>query len=122
MTIIGFLATEKQNVFKPAPAHYCTDFTSNAIATVYSYGRDICRLEVYKPAPALYCTDFTSTAIATVSSYGRNICRVGTLLQAVRVVLDSHSQNTHRYHQPTTARFPDQHSFAREYSSNTYKV
>ncbi|KII61496.1 hypothetical protein RF11_12912 [Thelohanellus kitauei] len=31
-------------VFKPAPVHCCTDFTSTAIATVSTYGRDIRRI------------------------------------------------------------------------------
>ncbi|KII73604.1 hypothetical protein RF11_16305 [Thelohanellus kitauei] len=31
-------------MFKPAPVHYCTDFTLTSIALVSTYGRDICRL------------------------------------------------------------------------------
>ncbi|KII67586.1 hypothetical protein RF11_14320 [Thelohanellus kitauei] len=68
-------------------------------------------LEVFKPAPVHYCTDFTSTAIATVSTYGRDIRRIGTLFQAVRVVLGSHPLNIHPYPLPTRAKLPNRHSF-----------
>ncbi|KII66118.1 hypothetical protein RF11_11934 [Thelohanellus kitauei] len=70
------------------------------------------QLEVFKPAPVHFCTDFTSTASATVSTYGRDVLRLGTLLQAVRVVQDSHLLNTHPYPQPTRATIPSRHSFA----------
>ncbi|KII62111.1 hypothetical protein RF11_01484 [Thelohanellus kitauei] len=73
------------------------------------------KLEVFKAAPVHYCTDFTSTVIATVSTYGRDIRRIGTLLQAVRVVRDSHPLNTHPYPQPTRATLSDRHSFAGKY-------
>ncbi|KII70743.1 hypothetical protein RF11_09966 [Thelohanellus kitauei] len=59
-----------------------------------------------------FCTDFTSTANATVSTYGRDVLRRGTLLQAVRVLQDSHLLNTHPYPQPTRATKPNRHSFA----------
>ncbi|KII71280.1 hypothetical protein RF11_08776 [Thelohanellus kitauei] len=70
------------------------------------------QLEVLKPAPVHFCTDFMSTANATVSTYGRDELRGGTLLQAVRVVQDSHLINTHPYLQPTRATIPNRHSFA----------
>ncbi|KII63781.1 hypothetical protein RF11_15015 [Thelohanellus kitauei] len=73
--------------------------------------RNCDRRKVFKPAPVQYCTDFTSTAIATVSMYGRDIRRIGTLLQAVRVVQDSHPLNTHPYPHPTRAMLPDRHPF-----------
>ncbi|KII65077.1 hypothetical protein RF11_05656 [Thelohanellus kitauei] len=59
--------------------------------------------------------DFTSTASATVSTYGRVVLRGGTLLQAVRVVQDSHLLNTHPYPQPTRVTLPDRHPFAGKY-------
>ncbi|KII66102.1 hypothetical protein RF11_00885 [Thelohanellus kitauei] len=37
---ISFFCTQP-DVFKPAPVHYCTDFTSTAIATVSTYGGNI---------------------------------------------------------------------------------
>ncbi|KII73121.1 hypothetical protein RF11_03616 [Thelohanellus kitauei] len=69
-------------------------------------------LEVFKPAPVHFCTDFTSTASATVSTYGRVVLRLGTFLQAVKVVQDSHLLNTHPHPQPTRATLPSRHSFA----------
>ncbi|KII64720.1 hypothetical protein RF11_05510 [Thelohanellus kitauei] len=60
-------------------------------------------LEVYKPAPVHYCTDFTSTA--TVSTYGRDIRRIGSLLQAVRVVLDSHPHSLTSILSPLGVRY-----------------
>ncbi|KII72699.1 hypothetical protein RF11_15208 [Thelohanellus kitauei] len=72
-------------------------------------------LEVFKPAPVHFCTDFTSTANATVSTYGRDIPRLGTFLQAVKVVQDSHLLNTHPHPQPTRATLPSRHSFVGKY-------
>ncbi|KII68378.1 hypothetical protein RF11_06825 [Thelohanellus kitauei] len=69
-------------------------------------------LEVLKPAPVHFCTDFPSTATATVSTYGRVVLRLGTFLQAVKVVQDSHLLNTHPHPQPTRATLPTRHSFA----------
>ncbi|KII74691.1 hypothetical protein RF11_11389 [Thelohanellus kitauei] len=74
------------------------------------------QLEVFKPAPVHFCTDFTSTASATVSTYGRVVLRLGTFLQAVKVVQDSHLLNTHPHPQPTRATLPSRHSFAGKYS------
>ncbi|KII75059.1 hypothetical protein RF11_03131 [Thelohanellus kitauei] len=73
-------------------------------------------LEVFKPAPVHFCTDFTSTASATVSTYGRVVLRLGTFLQAVKVVQDSHLLNTHPHPQPTRATLPSRHSFAGKYT------
>ncbi|KII67294.1 hypothetical protein RF11_07717 [Thelohanellus kitauei] len=70
------------------------------------------QLEVFKPAPVHFCTDFTSTASETVSTYGRVVLQRGSLLQAVRVVQDSHLLNTHPYPQPTRATIPTRNSFA----------
>ncbi|KII70495.1 hypothetical protein RF11_11831 [Thelohanellus kitauei] len=70
------------------------------------------KLEVLKPAPVHFCTDFPSTATATVSTYGRVVLRLGTFLQAVKVVQDSHLLNTHPHPQPTRATIPSLHSFA----------
>ncbi|KII73422.1 hypothetical protein RF11_07223 [Thelohanellus kitauei] len=42
--ILSYYFNQSLEVFKPAPVHYCTDFTSTAIATVSTYGRDIRRI------------------------------------------------------------------------------
>ncbi|KII70755.1 hypothetical protein RF11_09978 [Thelohanellus kitauei] len=96
----------------------CNDFYVVNKTDKYSF---FCsQLEVFKPAPVRFCTDFTSTANATVSTYGRDVLREGTLLQAVRVVQDSHLLKTHPYLQPTTATIPNRHSFAGKYWINTF--
>ncbi|KII70259.1 hypothetical protein RF11_02475 [Thelohanellus kitauei] len=73
------------------------------------------QLKVFKPAPMHFCTDFTSTANTTVSTYGRVVLRLGTFLQAVKVVQDSHLLNTHPHPQPTRATLPSLHSFTGKY-------
>ncbi|KII66437.1 hypothetical protein RF11_02082 [Thelohanellus kitauei] len=83
----------------------CAGLASMSLALPYY-------LEVFKPAPVHFCTDFTSTASATVSTYGRVVLRLGTFLQAVKVVQDSHLLNTHPHPQPTRATLPSRHSFA----------
>ncbi|KII61219.1 hypothetical protein RF11_11304 [Thelohanellus kitauei] len=69
-------------------------------------------IEVFKPAAVHFLTDFTSTSNATVSTYDMVVLRVGTLLQAVWIVQDSHLLNTHPYPQHTRATIPNRHSFA----------
>ncbi|KII63612.1 hypothetical protein RF11_12119 [Thelohanellus kitauei] len=76
-------------------------------------------LEVFKPAPVHFCTDFTSTANATVSTYSRDVPPLGTFLQAVKLVQDSHLLNTHPHPQPTRATLPSRHSFAGKYRTGT---
>ncbi|KII73322.1 hypothetical protein RF11_04704 [Thelohanellus kitauei] len=92
-------------------------FSAGKKKDFFLIGSDFCltHQEVFKPEPLNYCTDFTSTAIATVSTYGRDICQLGTLVQAVRVVLDSHPLNTNHYPQPTRATLPDHNPFAGKY-------
>ncbi|KII73080.1 hypothetical protein RF11_12474 [Thelohanellus kitauei] len=95
---------------------YAIRMETHGKSLVYSGDTRPCQLliekEVFKPAPVHFCTDFTSTASATVSTYGRVVLRLGTFLQAVKVVQDSHLLNTHPYPQPTRATLPDRHSIA----------
>ncbi|KII70717.1 hypothetical protein RF11_09052 [Thelohanellus kitauei] len=63
------------------------------------------RLEVYKTVPVHFCTDLTSTANATDPHTCRAAPRHGTLLQAVRVVYDSHLLNIHPIVCPLELRY-----------------
>ncbi|KII68184.1 hypothetical protein RF11_08135 [Thelohanellus kitauei] len=46
----AFAQIVKLELFKPAPVHFCTDFTSTANATVSKYGRDVLRLGTFLQA------------------------------------------------------------------------
>ncbi|KII63307.1 hypothetical protein RF11_04904 [Thelohanellus kitauei] len=50
LPIYSYFESETLEVFKHAPVHYCTDFTSTSIATVFTYGRDIRCIDPLKQA------------------------------------------------------------------------